>query len=506
MKSLSSVDLTIFCIYCLAIVVFGSSYRRRSSTPSKFTTAGSRIPGWAVGLSLFGTYLSSNTFLGIPGKAYASNWNSFVFSLSLPFAAWIATRYFVPFYRTSGEISAYTHLENRFGRWARMYAMLCYLLTQLARVGSILFGIALALAPLTGWSPVSIILVTGSLVTIYTLLGGIEAVIWTDVIQSFILIIGAIAVVVLLLSEMPEGPSQLFSIAIEHEKVSLGSAAFEFGSSTIWVVFLYGLFINLNNFGIDQSFVQRYHTARNTNEAVRAVWIAALLYIPISLLFFFIGTGLFAYYETSDTLRSDLDRQISLQENIDENELTPEQLGDHVFPHFITQRLSTGIAGLLLAALVAAAMSSVDTSLNSSATVILSDFYKVWFRPHVGEREAMAVLYGGTVLVGTLGTGAAIAMTGANSILDAWWTLSGIFTGGMLGLFALGLFSQHANRAAGLAGVSVGILVIIWMMLSSQLPSDSPFRSPLHTNMIIVVGTLTIFLIGLAISRLRLFK
>ncbi len=138
-----------------------------------------------------------------------------------------------------------------------------------------------------------------------------------------------------------------------------------------------------------------------------------------------------------------------------------------------------------------------------SSVVVLSDLYKGWLRPSLEEREAMAVLYGGTVLVGALGTGAALAMTGVRSVLDAWWTLSGIFAGGMLGLFLLGLISRRADRAAGLAGVSVGVLVILWMTLSTQFPADSPLRSPLHSNMIIVVGTLTIFLVGLAASRLR---
>ena len=169
--------------------------------------AGGTVPAWALGFSLFGTYLSSNTFLGYPGRAYASDWNVFVFSLSLPLAAWVAARYFVPFYRRSDELSAYSHLEARFGRWARTYTMSCYLLTQIARVGSILFGIALALGPLTGLEPSTIILVTGVVVTLYTLLGGIEAVIWTDVAQSFILIAGALVTVALLFHDMAEGPA-----------------------------------------------------------------------------------------------------------------------------------------------------------------------------------------------------------------------------------------------------------------------------------------------------------
>ncbi len=144
-------DLVVLAVYLAAVVGFGCWFVRKSGSTAQFMAGGGALPGWAVGLSIFGTYLSSNTFIGVPGKAYASNWNAFVFSLSLPVAAWLAVRYFVPFYRNAGEISAYHHFEKRFGAWARTYAVICYLLTQFARMGSILFGVSLALALLTGW-------------------------------------------------------------------------------------------------------------------------------------------------------------------------------------------------------------------------------------------------------------------------------------------------------------------------------------------------------------------
>ena len=243
------------------MIGFGCWFVRKSSSTSEFMAAGGALPGWAVGMSIFGTYLSSNTFLGNPGKSYAGNYNAYVFTLSLPLAAWIAAKYFVPFYRRSGEISAYHHLEERFGLWARTYAMLCYVLSQIARMGTIMFGVALGLSALTGWDVATIIVVTGILVTLYTLLGGIEAVIWTDVVQSFVLMGGALLIFGLLLSNMPDGAGQAFSLAGQERKLSLGSWAVDFNQSTVWVVFLFGLFINLTNFGIDQSFVQRYHTA-----------------------------------------------------------------------------------------------------------------------------------------------------------------------------------------------------------------------------------------------------
>src|SRR6187549_1269804 len=178
MSNLPIFDIAIIIVYLLAMIAVGFYFSKRNKNSVQFTSASGKIPGWAIGLSIYATFLSSNTFLGVPGKAFGSNWNAFVFSLSMPFAAWIAAKYFVPFYRKSGAISAYTHLEHRFGSWARTYAMLCFVLTQLARMGSIFFGIALTLEALTGIDMRTIMAVSGVCIIIYTMLGGMEAVIW----------------------------------------------------------------------------------------------------------------------------------------------------------------------------------------------------------------------------------------------------------------------------------------------------------------------------------------
>jgi SSS family solute:Na+ symporter len=150
MKVLPVLDLAIILVYLVGMVLVGFYFSRKNKNAEQFTVASGLIPGWAIGLSIYATFLSSNTFLGVPGKAFGGNWNAFVFSLSMPFAAWIAVKYFIPFYRATGNISAYTHFEKRFGPWARVYAVICFLLTQIARMGSVFFGIALSLQALTG--------------------------------------------------------------------------------------------------------------------------------------------------------------------------------------------------------------------------------------------------------------------------------------------------------------------------------------------------------------------
>lgn len=149
------------------------------------------MPGWLVGMSIFATFVSSISFLGLPGKAYQSDWNAFVFSLSIPVASIVAARFFVPLYRSVNSVSAYKYLEIRFGYWARAYASICYLLTQIIRTGAILYLLALPLNAMLGWDIGRIIIITGISVILYSMLGGISAVIWTDAVQGFILIAGA---------------------------------------------------------------------------------------------------------------------------------------------------------------------------------------------------------------------------------------------------------------------------------------------------------------------------
>jgi len=516
----TGIDWAVLAAYFSGTMAIGFYFYRKSRSTEDFTAAGRSLPGWACGLSIFATYLSSISFLALPGKAYASNWNPFVFSLSLPIATWVAVRYFLPYYRRTGEVSAYAHLETRFGPWARIYASVFYLLTQLARMGAVMYLMALPLSILLGWDIRGIILITGLSVTIYSLVGGIVAVIWADAMQSIVLMVGAGVCAIVMLLGMPEGPGQVFSIALAHDKFSLGGFGISLAEPTFWVVLVYGIAMNLQNFGIDQSYVQRYIASRSDREARKSVWLGGLLYVPISAVFFFIGTSLFAYYQVYpsglDEVRTAVAAQnlqargldpgaVANQELLaaERDSLTEAQIGDKIFPHFIGAKLPPGVTGLLIAAIFAAAMSTVSTSLNSSATLLMRDYYQRYVNRAAGERRTMAVLYGATAVWGILGTGVALLLIRVSSALDAWWTLSGIFGGGMLGLFLLGMISRRAGNPAAITGVCLGILVLGWMTLSKYFVGTwAILRSPFHAFLIPVFGMLTILLGGLLVSRL----
>ena len=484
-------DSIVFFTLILGNLIVGASFFFRNRTTDQFTAGGRKLPAWVVGMSIFATFVSSISFLGLPGKAYASNWNAFVFSLSIPFATIMTIKFFIPLYRGIGNISAYYYLEQRFGAWARIYASSCYILTQLMRTGAILMLLALPLNALFGWNIKTIIILTGFIVMIYTMLGGIKAVIWTDAIQGIILICGAIVCVLILTFSMPEGPGQLFRIAAENHKFSLGSFGTSLSESTFWVVLIYGLFINLQNYGIDQNYIQRYMTTKSDREAKASTWFGSMLYIPVSLMFFYIGTALFSYYTAMPELLP--------------GELSVAGAADKVFPYFIVTRLPAGITGLLIASIFAAGMSTVSTSLNSTATIILNDYYKRYFSKDSDEKSSMRVLYLASFVTGALGILIALALIGVESALDAWWSLASIFSGGMLGLFLLGYFSKKAKRIDAVTGVIIGVLVIIWMSLSPLYFTEGgslAFRSPFHTNLTIVFGTMTIFLVGFLMTHL----
>lgn len=549
-------DWIVLVGYFAVTLGIGCYFYRQTRSTAGYTAANRSLPGWLCGLSIFATFLSSISYLALPGKSFASNWNPFVFSLTLPIATWIAVRYFLPYYRAREDVSAYAALEQRFGLWARIYASVFYLLTQVARIGVVMYLMALPMQVIFGWNIYTILIVTGICVTLYSFVGGIVAVIWNDAIQAIVLMAGALVCLAVMLVNMPGGPTAVLEVAAANNKFSLGSFGADLTSTTVWVLLLYGLTINLQNFGIDQSYVQRYIASSTDQEARRSLWLGGLLYVPTSAVFFFIGTTLFAYYGAAepapdlsrapdskstvaatdlDEVRAIVARQRLLQRGVSLDDptfaarqaemassLELKDIGDRVFPHFIAKHLPPGLTGLLVAAVFAAAMSTVSTSLNSSATLVMSDYYKRLFAPNASERACMLVLYAATVVWGVLGTALALWLVRlTESALDMWWTLSGIFGGGITGLFLLGMIGRRAKNPAAVAGVSVGMIAIFWLSLPEILKNllklspehalhrfawelqahTQSWSSPLHVFLVPVLGTLVILLVGLAVSE-----
>ncbi|MFN3190283.1 MAG: sodium:solute symporter [Aureliella sp.] len=521
----SGLDWLVLVVYFVSIICLGCVFWKRNRAADQFTSGGRSLPGWLCGLSIFATYLSSISYLALPGKAFVENWNAFVFSIALPPAAFLAVRGFVPLYRASGEVSAYSWLESRFGLWARLFASCFYLLFQIARGGVVMYLMALPMAVLFGWDIRTLIVLTGIVVTAYSLVGGILAVIWADAIQAIVLLAGALIALGILWAGLDGGPSEVWRVAAADGKFSFGgTSVWQVSEPTIWIVFSYGLFDNLRNFGVDQSYIQRYIAASSDREAAKSVWLGALLYVPVSALFLLIGTSLYVWYDRHPEELLEVRRIVAEQRMMQEGTLTSgaEQqaelemiadsleagdLGDRVFPHFIASQLPVGIRGLLIAAIFAAAMSTVSTSLNSSATLVMSDFYQRLIRPRSNDQSLLRVLRLATFAWGTMGTMMALVLVQmTESVLDIWWTLSSVLGAGIVGLFLLGVLLPRVTSKDASAVLVMGMLLIGWMTISpSPLWPEAwqSFASPIHPYLVIVLGPSSMILLGRTILAFR---
>ena len=485
---MSRIDLALIAAYLVGTTLFGCSFyfRRKGGDGARaFMTGGGTLPTWAIALSVFATFVSSISFLALPEGAFGpEGWRGWVNSITVPIATFVAAAWFIPFYRRSTDVSAYSFLERRFGTWARVYASACFLVMQSARSGVILLLLAILINQLLGLSCETIIVVTGLATMLYAMMGGFSAVVWADAIQSIILIGGTLVCVTCLFLFTPDIAANA-QAAWDAGKLSLGSFSFsDWGTNTFWVLFFYSICINLQNFGVDQCYTQRYVAAKDAKAAARSIWGSASLYVPVTLLFTIIGTLLWMYNRANP------------------GEIPEGIRAAAVFPWFIVHKLPTGVSGLLVAAIIAAAMSTVAATLNSGSTVLLEDYWKRFCPAKATERNNLRFLRAMTVVLAVVSVGIALAViwsTTDMTILSAWWVIQGVFSGGMLGLFLLSIVSKRANGlAAGVATV-LAILTVVYITFGQKL---LPLPVALHTNLSIVLGTIVLVLGGFVLGRL----
>ena len=477
-------DTGVILMYAGILVVMGIYFFRKSRTSEGFMVAGRSIPAWAAGLAVMSAYTSSISYIATPGKAFDTNWHPFIFSLCILPITWIVSRYVLPFYQKSKLISVYSFLEDRLGNWARAYAGFSFLLYMVGRIAVILYLSALLMSTFLPQHITYLIVFIGVITIIYTLLGGMEAVIWTDVMQSAIMIVGILYCAVYLTLNVWGGDNPVIQNAFVANKFSLGSLKFSFTSRTVWVMIIYGITENLRNLMADQNYVQKYASVGSLKEARRSIWTAMLIYIPLTAVFLYIGTTLFSFY-SGGGLPADITK------------------GDQVFPFFIASQIPVGLKGLIIAAIIAAAMSTIDSGLNCSATIALLDFYKRYLKPDVSERGSLIFLRGTTVLWGVMGIGFAILMINAKSALDVWWTISGIFGGGILGLFLISLLRLKIRTWQGIVSIVASVIAISWATFARNLPEQWKWlECNIETIIIGAFGTALMLIVIISLSYL----
>jgi len=434
----------VLILYFLLLVTIGYVFSRKQKSTDDYFKGGGRIPWWAAGLSLFGTALSAITFMAVPAKTYSTDWSYFLFNMSIFLVAPVTTTLFIPFYRRLHITTAYEYLEKRFSLIIRLLGSISFILFQVGRMGVILLLPALALNVVTGINVSLCILLMGTISLIYTMMGGIEAVIWTDVIQVIVLLTGALTALFLMIKSIDGGMDTIVETAVSARKFNLTDLRMTLREPTVWVMLIGGLFTYTTTYGTDQTMVQRYLTTHTEKEARQSVWTNAWLTIPATILFFSMGTVLFVFYKNFPQLNNP-----SL-ENV-----------DAVFPWYIASRLPDGLSGLLIAGIFAAAMSSLSSSMNSGATAYSTDIH---FRFALTSKiSPLKVARVATLITGLAGTLFAllIATWNIQSLWDEFNKLVGLIIGGLGGLFLLGILTSRANAPGALIGIVASMIVQI---------------------------------------------
>jgi SSS family transporter len=471
----AAVDYGILSLYLATLVLMGFYFSRREKSTNDFFLGGHRVPWWAAGLSIFGTQLSAITFMAIPGKAYHTDWVYFLGNMMIVAVAPLIVFVYLPFYRRLEVTSAYEYLEKRFNTATRLLGSAAFILFQLGRMGIVLFLPAAALHTVTGMNVYYCILWMGVLATLYTVLGGIEAVIWTDVIQVVVLLGGALLALVVIAIQVDGGVAALISQGMAAGKFKAADLTWDITTTALWVVVVGKFFETMISYTSDQTVVQRYLTTSDEKAAARSVWTNAVLTVPASIVFFAVGTALWAFYRTRPEL------------------LDPTGKTDEIFPWFIVQQLPAGVSGLVIAGLFAAAMSSLDSSMNSMATALTTDFYRR-FHANVSDRKCLVLARRLTVLLGAVGTGFALFMAYLNSpsMWDQYSKVIGLFGGGLAGLFAVGIFTRRTTGFGAIIGLvgSAGILFFVKTFTNW------------HFFLYSAIGVLSCFVVGYAVSVL----
>jgi len=446
-KELGVINILVIVGYFAILAGIGIYFSRRQKSTNDYFKGGGRIPWWAAGLSLFGTALSAITFMAIPAKAYATNWSYTLFNGGILLVAPIIVLVFIPFFRKLNITTAYEYLEIRFNSLIRTICSLAFILFQVGRMGVVLFLPSIALNVVTGLDIFLCISIMGICSILYTMIGGIEAVVWTDAIQVIILLGGAIFAVVYISSSLPGGFGETIDIAIANNKFDLGSTNFDLKDATVWTVIIAACFTHLTTYGTDQSMVQRYLTTSSMKEARKSVWTNAILTIPATIIFFFIGTALYAYYKVYP-------QELSIS--------IPN--GDAIFPWYIFTQLPVGIVGLLISGIFAAAMSTLSGSMNSAATAYIVDIHSKFFnKSNQGPQLRTARI--ATCIIGVISLSFAFLMATWNiaSLWDEFNKILGLILGSMGGLFMLGMLTKRANSTGAMIGIIVSIIVQLFV-------------------------------------------
>ncbi|MBT5777507.1 MAG: sodium/solute symporter [Candidatus Marinimicrobia bacterium] len=495
------IDLTVLIGYLSLVAGMGYYFSKKNISTEEYFVGGRSFSGWVVGLSLVGTSISSVTFLSYPADAYKTTWIRFITTWSMPLGVLIAAYYFLPFFRRNNVTSAYEYLEHRFGPSVRVYGGITFIFAQLVRVSIILYLVSLLLHEITGFSIVTNILISGVFVAFYTIMGGINAVIWTDVIQTIILVLGGLLTLGVIINHLPGGLGQIFSVAISDGKLSLAEMTSSGFRSIDWnfsitrktgtMLFLVGLTSWLTEYSANQNTVQRYAAAKSTYEARKAMLVCVLSSLPIWAFYMFIGTSLYVFFQVFPTIEAT-------------EMLNGVRKAEQIFPYFILNFLPPGFTGLVIAAALAAAMSSLDSSINAISTIGVVDIYRRHIKKAEKDKHYLQIAWliaGGAALFMVCGA-LILNASETKTLQDTATILYSITGGGLLGLYLLGFFTKKGNAKSVWIGLIVTSLFTIWTILSKRGLVPEWLHTPFDLYYTGLIGNIIMFAVSFTVAVL----
>lgn len=488
MTSFAGWDYLIFFVYLAASVGIGIWFSRGQQSLDDYFLAGRNMNRFVVAMTILAALFSGISYLAGPSEVYTSGfsfaWILLSFFIATPFTAiWL-----LPHFYNSRYITVYHYLEERFSLAVRLFASGLFILRVSLWLAAATYAPALALKEVTGMPLWFTICITGLVTTVYTMLGGMKAVIWTDVMQLFVLFGGQMLIVFVAATKVHGGLGGIWDTCVANHRFDLSFSFDPRERLTFWSIIIGGSFLNLVQMATDQVSVQRYLTAGSLREAQRSLWIKLWMVLPVLVLFYGTGLVLYAFY----------------QQHGDPISAGKIARGDQILPYFVITQLPAGLPGLLIAAIFAASMSTVSAGVNSLTSATLCDFYQRLTPPaQVDEKRLIVMARWLTLLYGVLVTAAAFGISAMKTnLVESVNSIIGLVGGPLLGLFLLGVFTRKVDSRGALSGCAAGFLVLIFLFFYKTAPAPDAKPTTLVSFLwFTMIGCLITMAVGWLASR-----
>ncbi len=444
-------------------------------------TAGRDLPGWLLSLSFLATYINVVNFMGIPAGVFRTNWSLVMFVVPVPILAWAAARWAVPRYRDQKDPSAFAQMESSFGPATRRYAAMLYLLSQVLRQCVVIYLLAMIMHEMLDLNLLTTMFMFCATTTLYSVLGGLRSVVWTQAVQGLIMMSGVAVCLLVLGRAMPGGIENALPLAMAGGKLAFGDMSVSMTQPSVPLLLLIAVFGTFERYFIDQSYIQRYNSAQTNREARQGVVNSSWLHVGTVLTLYLIGTMLYCYYSDFTILLSD------------------DVPHDYIFPFFVINQLPVGMSGFVLVALVCSAMATHAGMIASSSLTVLNDLVGRRAQGY-DEMRRKTILRAAGISVSAVSMGLAIAIDFCHEWLNPWWVLSALLTGSLVGLLLLTVVARRATQresiVASACGLGASIWIALWWWL--ELPDTG-----LHSYMADIVGTITTVSLGMLLAMLH---